>query len=46
MTTYVGRVVMDDRRFTVCSDLPGLPPADDHPADDHPAEAGTGPESS
>jgi hypothetical protein len=25
MTTYVGRVVLEDRTFTVCSDLPGLP---------------------
>lgn len=24
MTTYVGRVIMDERRFTVCSDLLGL----------------------
>lgn len=24
MTTYIGRVIMEDRRFTVSADLPGL----------------------
>lgn len=39
MTTYVGRVVLEDRRFTVCSDLPGLPPA---PAQEDEVGTGTG----